>query len=113
IVGVVDDVTVAPGVPTTATQLENSDVLPEGSVAVAVMKWPPGTEASGRLMLASPIGSVPCIAEPRKLCPSPHPDGSQTALSKNSRKKVVMARLLNVPTTVVLTPSELAAVSTG
>ena len=60
----------------TRTQAENSDVLPLGSVAVAVITWPDSTLTRkltliGALQLASLITSV----EPMKVSPEPWPEG--------------------------------------
>lgn len=63
---------------------ENSEVLFAGSVAVAV------TESVGEtageelnVKLAFPLPSVVTLVEPRKVCPSPKPEGSQLGLEKN------------------------------
>src|SRR5438067_1540207 len=64
---------------------ENSDVLPFGSVAVAVnTDWPAG--AGGRPTVKVPPLpelSVTRTTSPRKVCPWPKPVGSAAALAKN------------------------------
>src|SRR5437868_5711756 len=88
IVGVVLGVDVSP---VTWTQVENSEVLPLGSVAVAVMNWPTAT-ATGRVTLngsavglkTSQVPSVVTVVEPIKVCPSPWPEPSHAALAKSS-----------------------------
>src|SRR5688572_18172786 len=64
-------------VATTCTQAENSDVLPAGSVAVAVMNPEPVARNGS---VASPFASV--VTEPvaKYVCPSPLPDGSLATL---------------------------------
>ena len=71
---------------------------PVASVAVAVTKLPLGA-AAGRitLKLALPEALVVTVVEPRKLCPSPLPVGSQIAFVKNWTVKVLEAVLLSVP----------------
>ena len=69
----------------TGTQAENSDVLPLGSVAVAVITWPEGTLTRkvtdiGAVQLPSVVTSV----EPMKVSPEPLPEGWHRWLSKNS-----------------------------
>ena len=51
---------------------ENSEVLPPGSVAVAVTNWaPPDGVGNGNEKLALPEASVVIGAEPRTYRPSP------------------------------------------
>ena len=65
-------------------QFEKAEVLFAGSVAVAVTTLPSATlVANEALMFAFPVPSVVVVAEPRKICPSPVPDGSQLSLMKN------------------------------
>ena len=79
-------------------QAENSEVLPAGSVAVAVTNWPPETEVGKvKLKLALQPPSVVTGMEPIKVFPSPLPEGSHAGLAKNSSVKVVLAVLLSVP----------------
>src|ERR1700738_5588634 len=62
------------GASATNTHWENSDVLPEESVAVAVMNWPAGIGAGkemSALIFAFPLLSVVTIVKPTKCCPSP------------------------------------------
>ena len=62
-------------------QFENSEVLPLGSVAVAVSTFPAGTPTANiALMLALQLLSVVTVVEPRKVWPSPRPEGSQIEL---------------------------------
>ena len=89
----------------------NSEVLPAGSVAVAVTTLPAGS-AKALLKLALPLASVVALTAPRKVWPSPKPEGSQLGLEKNSILNVVLAWLFRVPCTV-LVPSALVTVSTG
>jgi hypothetical protein len=59
------------------------------------MNWPTATVAVKVTMkLALPLPSVVTIVEPSNVSPSPLPDGSQTALAKNSSLKSVVAVLL-------------------
>src|SRR5947209_4997837 len=63
----------AAAVPVTVTGGENSEVLPKGSVAVAVIKNPDGTGAgkdAWRLKEPLPWASVVRAVRPRKNCPS-------------------------------------------
>ena len=71
--------------PTRVAQAENSEVLLLGSVAVAVMIGPV-TAGFGaeKLKLALQDVSVVTLVKPRKVSPSPLPDGSQAELAKNS-----------------------------
>ena len=84
--------------PCTTVQVENSDVLLFGSVAVAVTTCPDCT-VTGRLtsIVALQLASVGMSAEPMKVCPSPFPSGSHCGLSKNSTRKVVLGALFRVP----------------
>ena len=75
-------------------------MLPEGSVAVAVMNWPVEIktgELIRKFILAFPPPSVVTTIEPMNFCPSPNPEGSQAILEKNSSIKVVLGVLLSVP----------------
>jgi hypothetical protein len=65
--------------------LENSEVSPVlRSVAVAVTTCPLGTFfLVMKVKLASPSGSVELLFWPRKVCPSPLPEGSAAGLAKN------------------------------
>ena len=98
----------------TGIQAENSEVLPPGSVAVAVMTWPGVTAGKlMTLMLALQLVSVVTVVEPRKICPSPLPTTSQAPVAKNSMVNWVLAVELSVPCTVVAAPSVLATVNKG
>jgi len=122
-VGVADGVGVAvvvgvgvanPPGPVTTTQLENSDVFPSGSVAVAVMNSPTGTaDVTNTLKLASQPLSVVTLVAPMKRFPSPKPEGSHSELAKNSMVKAVFGWLLRVPVICMLWPSLPADVSDG
>src|SRR5206468_3217938 len=65
----------------TCTSCENSEVLPSGAVAVALIHWPrlagAGLEA---VKLALPLASVVTVVRPRQVCPSPYPEGSGVEL---------------------------------
>ena len=93
---------------------ENSDVLLLGSVAVDVITdWPPGAAKTSGPKLALQVLPVVTLVAPRKVCPSPFPEGSHTALEKNSTRKVVLAVLFKVPEIVALPPPIDAEVMTG
>ena len=112
-VGVGLGVTV-PGTPEMPRQAENSEVLPAALVAVAVANRPGLTVAKAvGPKAASPNASVMTSNEPMKVSPSPDPEPSHAALTKNSRRNVVLGVLLSVPATVVMPPAKLAVVSTG
>src|SRR5262249_62390537 len=100
---------------------ENSEVLPLGSVAVAVMIWPP-TAWTGRVTskLAWPLASVVTFVEPRKNSPSSFiENGMKVAtgsLAKNSMRNTVLGDTdwVNVPLMRVAGPGAAAAnVRTG
>jgi hypothetical protein len=86
----------------TATQAENSDVVPLESVAVAVMEFPTAGPETGTLNDALPLPSVVTDIDPRKIAPSPNPLPLQDVLEKNSIVNVVLAVLLRLPVIVVL-----------
>ena len=66
-------------------QAENSEVLPFGSVAVAVTQaLEPITVAELNVKLVLPLAVVLTFLEPRKVWPSPFPDASQALFVKNS-----------------------------
>ena len=125
------------------TQLENSEVFPFGSVAVAVILLP-AVPVVADFTVAVKVTAVPCVegfneevtavilaacsvalivtpqvlfvvtfVAPRKVCPPPFPEGSHVAFAKNSVRNVVLALLLRVPRTVVLMPLLLAEVRSG
>src|SRR5439155_22164923 len=80
--------------PSMATELihfENSELLPLGSVAVAVAtkggQIPSGGKVAEKRFV--PVASVVTLAAPRNVSPSPKPLGSQRVLAKNSRRYVV------------------------
>src|SRR5438105_3940086 len=75
------------------------------SVAVDVITLPP---TAGKLKLVNvklPLASVVSMTAPRKVCPSPLPLALQTALEKNSMRKVVLAVLLSDPEISTLPPT--------
>ena len=99
----------------TVRQPENSEVLLAGSVAVAVITCPaavtPGRIARKRTF---PPRFVVTAVEPRRVFPSPCPDGSQEAFEKNCNVKVVLGVLFRLPvTTVAMGPRLTAVRSTG
>ncbi len=69
---------------------ENSEVSPVALlVAVAVMNCPTGTFWVGaKVKEALPIASVCTCVSPRKVLPSPKPEGSAVGLLKNWMVKV-------------------------
>ena len=73
--------------PSAVTQFENSDVLFDGSVAVAVI-YGPSNEALGRFTLigALPFASVVRNVKPTNFFPSPLPEASHEGLEKNSTR---------------------------
>ena len=89
-----------------ATQFENSEVLFEPSVAVAVTNWPGAAVKSG--IVALPFASVVTAVAPRNVAPSPLPETSQAVLPKNSMRNVPSGVLFSEP----VTPPA-AAVRTG
>lgn len=113
-VGVGVAVGVGVGVEPKSEQRANSEVLPFGSVAVAVMKLPEGI-AIGKVTakLATQPPFVVTVAEPMSISPSPKPEGSQAALEKNSIVNVMLGVLFSVPSMVVVPPALLAEVMTG
>src|SRR5262249_43694771 len=124
LVGVLVGVFVGPGAPATK-EAENSDVSAGrseptvSSVAVAVTTvCPPGiaNETGPKLPFGVPVpAQVPVVrvVKPRKVCPSPFPEGSQEALEKNSIWKVLFEMLFRVPEIVTLPTAIEAEVMTG
>jgi hypothetical protein len=91
----------------TSEQAENSDVLFEGSVAVATTALPSVTpKGSDALIAALPLPSVVTLEKPIRVVPSPFPEPSQAALEKNSIRNVLFAVLLSVPRICVVTPTD-------
>jgi hypothetical protein len=113
-VGVGVGVGVRVGVGPRSEHWANSEVLPFGSVAVAVMKLPGGI-AMGKVTakLARQLPSVVTVAEPMNVSPSPKPEGSQAPFEKNSIVNVTLGALSSVPSMIVLPPALLAEVMTG
>ena len=67
------------------TVLLNGEVLLFGSVAVAAMNWPEDTPAlSFTEKVAVPEPIVATVIEPKKVCPSPNPEGFLTAFAKKT-----------------------------
>src|SRR5687767_4014974 len=67
----------------TCWQAENSDVLFDGSVVVAVTNSPCAVAApTVALIAALPLPSVFTVADPRNVRPSPLPDASHVAFEK-------------------------------
>ena len=63
--------------PPTTMSPENSDVLPAGSVAVALTTNPTGAAAKVFAKnVALPLASVVTVMKPRKICPCPWPEAS-------------------------------------
>ncbi len=58
---------------TIRVEAENSEVVPAGSVDVALSTRPATGVASGTLKLALPPASVVTVASPRYVWPSPYP----------------------------------------
>src|SRR5437870_3193089 len=85
------------------TQFESSDVLPAGSVAVAVTAFP-DVVLTFLLKLTSPLASVVTLDEetkPALLKPVPQPPAANVAPWKNSIVKVVLAAACRLPLTTV------------
>ena len=89
--------------------LANSDVLPSPSVAVAEMSVPTGTGGKGAVNL--PFRLV--FTVPRKVSPSPWPDGSPSELAKNSIVTVLGLGVSSVPFTTSRPGLAKAELSTG
>src|SRR5438132_9301841 len=79
------------------TAAENSEVLPFGSVAVAVMSCPSDRSTVGvKAMVALPVKSVSTLTEPMKVWPSGRPPAGSGLLRKNSIRKFVLGETLCV-----------------
>src|SRR5437773_6727143 len=75
--------------PATCTGNENSEVLLLGSVAVAVMNCPAGTDVGAtKANVTEPLPLVFTVDVPRNCRPSPRPEGSRLGLEKNWRVNV-------------------------
>jgi hypothetical protein len=99
----------------TVTQCENSDVLFEGSVAVAVIELPTGT-GTGKLTeiaASQPAAGVVTLVKPMKTWPSPFPEPSHKLFEKNSILKVVFCVLFKFPVMLVVPPTAWAEVRSG
>src|SRR5262249_7833405 len=70
-----------------------SDVLPCGSVAVAVMIGRPAGAANGTVKTACPLASVVTTIDPRKSSASPAPSALEAALAKTLMRNVVSGKL--------------------
>src|SRR6185295_5496061 len=97
----------------TVRHAENSDVLFDGSVAVAVIGCPPAAAGSNAVKLTLPAPSVVTRSAPSNESPSPLPVGSHAAFEKNSSRNAVFAVLFNVPSRVSVDPATVADVRTG
>ena len=66
---------------------ENSEVSPEGLVAVAVTAAP-GASVPAKIAVKGALPSLPVVTslEPRRVWPSPCAVGSAAGLEKNSRR---------------------------
>jgi hypothetical protein len=65
--------------------VENRDVSPVAElVAVAVTACPAGSAATELEKVAWPVPSVVASVEPRRVLPSPAPEGSQRGLENSS-----------------------------
>jgi len=93
---------------------ENSEVLPSGSVAVAVNTLcPAGTVKGDELNVALPLAFVTtAFIAPRKWRPSPYPDAWQPTPEKNSMRNDLLAVLFSVPETFTV-PDETGAAVDG
>src|SRR5579859_511985 len=98
----------------TTSALENTLVLPEGSIEVAVT-WSPAESAIGKEKLNDALqdASVTTLAAPKKLRPARWSAASPAVFTKNSTRKVVFAVELWVPVICVTPPEEPAVASTG
>ena len=105
---------VGAGAAVAVTTWENSDVLPPGSVAVALTNCPTPTVTSRfAVKFASPLASVDTSMASINVLPSPNPLGSAMSLAKNSMRKVLFGVLLSEPVMVVVPLKVVADVSTG
>src|SRR6185312_4020125 len=95
-------------------QRENTDVLLFTSVEVAVMKEPgaTGTDRTAE-MVAMPLLLVVTDCEPRKVCPSPAPDGSHSLLEKNCTSRFEFPAPAAVPSILKVPAAYCAAVRIG
>src|SRR3954462_12967953 len=87
------------------TFLANSEVLPVGSVAVALMTWPLANfVVKVRLNEVLPLALVVTLTAPRKVAPWPNPRESPVLLAKSSIRIVVFGvlGLVIVPDRIVL-----------
>ena len=93
------------------SELLNPDAT--SRVAVDVMAWP--AVPMGNVTLKDPlqVPSVGTVVAPRKVLPSPKPDGSQAGLAKNSTRNDELALLFNVPWMLVVPTPVVTEVMTG
>jgi hypothetical protein len=75
--------------------------------------WPPGTGKIRGPKLAAQLALVRTSVKPRKVCPSPLPEGSHEELEKNSMRKELLAVLSRVPEIVTFPAAIVAEVITG
>src|SRR5262245_6120969 len=96
-------------------QPENSDVLPNGPVAVAVITVPDGSGPGIAGLVHSAIPTFVVVTGNLAIDsrPSPKPDGSQLAPRNSSMVKVVLGVESSVPDTSLADGVEVAPVTTG
>ena len=93
---------------------DSSDVLPAGSVAVAVTKLSMSTVTGSSMRKSAwPAPSVRTFAVPSGLSPSPLPDGSALVLAKSSTRYCVSAAASSVPVSSVVSPRSVTPVTSG
>ena len=83
-------------------QLENCEVFPFRTVAVAVITAPFAVPGVAKSNAACPPTFVVAFVSPRNVFPSPVPDESQAAFAKNWTRKVVLGVLVRLPCTSVV-----------
>ena len=99
--------------PVPMTELENSEVFPVESVAVAVTKLP-GVNPEGRtrVKLAVPPFTRTC-PEPMNVFPSAFPAAFKVGVEKNCKVYESSTGVVEVPTSVLVVSIETAEVNTG
>ena len=91
---------------------ENSEVLPEALVTVALTTFPVNTDVA-TLKKALPLSLVVTVLLRRKVSPSPKPEGFFDCLEKNWMVKVFLGRLFSIPFMVVPKAVVVAEASLG
>ena len=86
----------------TGTHAENSDVVPNASVDVAVIVLPTTRPWAVKLNDTLPVPSVVTEVDQRKTAPSPFPLALQAVFEKNSIANVALAGPFNVPLIIPL-----------